>query len=226
MLGKTDNARFWDRAARKYTAGPIKDMPGYERTLDRVSHFISSSDTVLELGCGSGATALRLAPSVGRMVATDVSSGMIAIAREKAAARACQNVAFSVADVEHAPGPDGAFDAVLAFNLLHLIPDRPSALAHVCRLLKPGGLFISKTHCLTELNPLIRLAVPVLRFAGMAPSVSFFSAPELEAGITDAGFAIIERDRHGSGPKDPRLFIVARKVGLEPRRDGSPRSGA
>lgn len=211
MPGKTDTARFWDRAARKYVAGPVKDVPGYERTLDRVSHLISGSDSVLELGCGSGATALRLAPSVRRMVATDVSSEMIAIAREKATAQACENVAFSVADVERAPGPDGAFDAVLAFNLLHLIPDRPSALAHVHRLLKPDGLFVSKTHCLSELNLFIRLSVPVLRLAGIAPYVSFFSAPELEAGITDAGFAIMSRERHGSAPNDPRIFIVARK---------------
>jgi hypothetical protein len=46
---------------------------------------------------------------------------------------------------------------------------------------------------------------------GKAPFVSYFSAPELEAEIAGAGFTIIERERHGSGRKDARIFIVARK---------------
>jgi 2-polyprenyl-3-methyl-5-hydroxy-6-metoxy-1,4-benzoquinol methylase len=221
MLVDTEDARFWDRAARKYATDPIKDMRGYERTLDRISHWVNSSDTVLEIGCGTGTTALRLAPSVSRVIATDVSSEMIAIAREKATAQARQNVEFSVATVERAPGPEGAYDAVLAFNLLHLIADRPSALAHVHRLLKPGGLFVSKTPCLSEMNLLIRLAVPVMRLVGKAPYVSFFSATELEAEIADAGFAIIEQGRHGSKQKEPRIFIVARKSDLARRPHGA-----
>jgi hypothetical protein len=79
------------------------------------------------------------------------------------------------------------------------------------RQLKPGGLFISKTPCLSEMNPLIRLAVPVARLIGKAPFVSFFRASDLEAEITKAGFSIVESARHGSGAKDPRIFIVARK---------------
>ena len=87
MLGNTEDARFWDRAARKYATDPIKDMRGYEHTLDRISDLVNSSDTLLEIGCGTGTTALRLAPSVSRVIATDVSSEMIAIAREKATAQ-------------------------------------------------------------------------------------------------------------------------------------------
>jgi ubiquinone/menaquinone biosynthesis C-methylase UbiE len=220
MSGDTENARFWDRTARKYATDPIKDMRGYERTLDRVGHLLNGSDTVLEIGCGTGTTALKLAPSVSRMIGTDVSNEMIAIARERAAAQACHNAEFSVATAENAPGADGAYDAVLAFNLLHLAADRPAALAHIRRLLKPGGLFISKTPCLSEMNALIRLAVPVMRLVGKAPYVSFFSAAQLEAEIANAGFAISERARHGSERKDARIFLVARKTDAA-RRDGS-----
>jgi ubiquinone/menaquinone biosynthesis C-methylase UbiE len=221
MLGNTEHARFWDRAARKYATGPIKDMRGYERTLDRISQLVGNTDTVLEIGCGTGTTALRLAPSVSRIIATDVSGEMIAIARGKATSQACQNVEFSVAAVERAPGSGGAYDAVLAFNLLHLIANRPAALAHVRRLLKPGGLFISKTPCISEMNALIRVAVPLMRLVGKAPYVSSFSATELEAEIADAGFTIIERARHGSEPRDARIFIVARKSELARRANGA-----
>ena len=166
---------------------------------------------VLEIGCGTGTTALKLAPSVSRLIGSDVSNEMIAIAREKAVAQACLNAEFTVAAAEGVTGSEGTYDAVLAFNLLHLIADRPSTLAGIRRLLKPNGLLISKTPCLSEMNPLIRVAVPAMRFFGKAPFVSFFSASELEAEIAGAGFTLVERERHGSGRKDARIFIVARK---------------
>jgi ubiquinone/menaquinone biosynthesis C-methylase UbiE len=206
------DTRFWDRASRKYAAAPIQDMAGYERTLWRTRELLDRSANVIEIGCGTGTTALRLAPAVKRLTATDVSGEMIAIAREKAEAVGCRNVDFAVASGEGAPGSDAAYDAVLAFNTLHLIPDRSALLVHVRRLLRPGGLFISKTPCLSEMNPLIRFAVPVARLIGKAPSVSFFMASALEEEIAAGGFSIVERDRHGSGRKDPRIFIVARKL--------------
>lgn len=211
MTPATPDARFWDRIARKYSADPIKDVAGYERTLERTKELLSSAATVLEIGCGTGTTALKLAPSVTRVVATDVSSEMIAIARTKASAEACENVDFSVATADAAPGFDGAYEAVLAFNVLHLIGDRTKTLSRLHGSLKPGGLLISKTPCLSEMNPLLRLAVPVARLFGRAPTVSFFTAHELEAEIADAGFTIVERARHGSGRRDPRIFIVAEK---------------
>jgi ubiquinone/menaquinone biosynthesis C-methylase UbiE len=209
------NARFWDRIARKYAADPIKDMAGYDRTVDRTRDYLRDTDTVLEFGCGTGTTALKLAPHVSRIVATDLSGEMIAITREKAAVQACSNVEFAVATPERAPWSDGAFDAVLAFNLWHLVADRASAFAHAHRILKPGGVFVSKTTCLAEMNPLIRLALPVMQFVGKAPYVAVFSAAQLEREIEAAGFAIIERARHGSGRKDPRIFIVAQKRSSE-----------
>lgn len=216
MHNTAHDARFWDRVARKYAANPIKDVPGYERTLERSRQLLRGTDTVLELGCGTGTSALKLAPSVSRIVGRDVSSEMIAIAREKAASQGCNNAEFAVAPAEHGAGADSSFDAVLAFNLLHLIADRAATLRQVHRLLRPGGLLITKTPCLQEMSPLIRLAVPVMRRVGKAPFVSFFSAAGLESEIERAGFTIIERARHGSGRKDPRIFIVARKPDHSP----------
>lgn len=209
MESALDDAGFWNRVARKYARDPITDMPGYDRTIERTRELLAPTDHVLELGCGTGTTALRLAPSVASLVGTDISGEMIAIAREKA--KNCPKVRFAVAAAGAVPGEDGTFDAVLAFNLLHLVGDPAATLREAYRHLKPGGLLISKTPCLSEMNALIRLAVPAMRLVGLAPNVSFFDAAALERMIEGAGFAVAERARHGSGRKDFRVFLVARK---------------
>ncbi len=210
MRGRSDGKDFWDRIARKYASDPIKDLAGYRRTVESARQRLGPQDVVLEVGCGTGTTALALAPSVARIVATDISDEMIAVAREKAEAQGVGNASFSAVPLEKLPREERGFDAVLAFNILHLVGDRPAALRRLSSALKPGGLFISKTPCLTEMNPLLRIGVPVARLFGLAPPVAFFSAERLEQEMEEAGFAIVERARHGSGRKDPRIYLVAR----------------
>ena len=212
MPQANSDARFWDRIARKYAKDPIADLAGYERTLKETRRHLKASDSAFEFGCGTGTTALRLASSVGHLTATDISNEMIAIAREKAATEGVVNVSFEVATPDASTFPDAAFDVVLGFNVLHLVAARDAALRGVHRVLKPGGLFIYKTPCLAEMNPAIRLLVPLMQAFGRAPYVAFFSAEELERTIVDAGFEIIERARHGTKGKDTRPFIVARKI--------------
>lgn len=212
MSAQSNDPRFWDRAARKYAADPITDMAGYERTLAATRGYLKTTDQVYEFGCGTGTTALKLAPAAARITATDISAEMIAIAREKAAAEGCANAVFEVGTPEAAAWPDASFDVAMGFNILHLMEARAAAYRAVHRLLKPAGLFISKTPCLKDMNPVIRLVVPAMQLIGRAPYVAIFNAKELEREIAAAGFEITERARHGSGHKDARIFLVARKV--------------
>lgn len=210
----TRKARFWDRIARKYAADPIADMAGYELTLQRVQGLLTLEQNVLEIGCGTGSTALRLAPFTGRLLATDVSSGMIAIAREKLAAQPLPQLSFAVADADAPMARPGEYDAVLAFNLLHLVTDLDRALALATQALRPGGLLISKTACIAEMNPLIPwLAIPLMRAIGKAPHVRCFDAETLKAAMVRQGLEIDAVERHGTRGKDIRVFIVARKPG-------------
>ena len=211
----TRKARFWDRIARKYAADPIADMAGYEATLRRVQGLLTMEQNVLEIGCGTGSTALRLAPFTERLLATDVSSEMIAIAREKLAAQPVPQLSFAVADADVPMAHPGGYDAVLAFNLLHLVTDLDHALALAMRALRPGGLLISKTACISEMNPLIPyLALPLMRAMGKAPHVLCFDAGALQAAMVRQGLEIVAVERHGTkGKKDIRVFIVARKPG-------------
>jgi len=205
-------ARFWDRLARKYAADPIADMAGYEATLRRVQGLLTVEQQVLEIGCGTGSTALRLAPFTRKLLATDVSSEMIAIAREKLAAQPVPQLSFAVADADAPMAHPGQYDAVLAFNLLHLVTDLDHALALAIQALRPGGLLISKTACISEMNPLIPyLALPLMRAIGKAPKVLCFDAEALQAAMVRQGLELVAVERHGTQGKDIRVFIVARK---------------
>lgn len=211
----TDAARkalFWDRIAPSYAADPIADMAGYEATLRRVQAQLFSDQEVLEIGCGTGATALRLAPRTRRLLATDVSGGMIAIARERLAAQPTPQLEFAVADADAPVFGHAAWDVVLAFNVLHMVGDLDHALQLVRQALRPGGRLVCKTPCVAEMNPLVPwLALPLMRAIGKAPPVLCFTGQELEAAIVRQGLDIESVERHGTRGRDIRPFIVARR---------------
>ena len=210
-MSTASDARFWDRTSRKYAKSAVTDPAGYERTLSRTRELLQANDKVLELGCGTGTTALHLSRHVKSYLATDFSPAMIAIADEKRTAEAPPALAFRTATVDTLGPATGPFDAVLAFNYLHLVRDLPDALRHIHALLAPGGLFVSKTPCVGDMNPLIRLVVPAMRAIGLAPYAGVFSATALSGHVSAAGFAILATEDHASEANDHRPYIVARK---------------
>lgn len=205
-------AKFWDGIAEKYARTPIKDIPSYEQTLSRTAAHLNRSDRVLEIGCGTGSTALTLARNVAEIDATDISPGMLAVGKRKAAEQNITNVRFVEADA--AQPPRGDYDVVLGFNILHLVDDLDECLMQVHRVLKPGGLFVSKTFVTQENGAslkyrMIRLALPLMQLIGRAPFVRFLTGSDLDRAVERAGFDLVETD---SFPvRDARRFIVARK---------------
>jgi ubiquinone/menaquinone biosynthesis C-methylase UbiE len=208
------DVQFWDRIARKYAQDPVADPEGYARSVRRCQELLGPTARVLELGCGTGTTALQLAPQVAAYTGTDLSPEMITIAEEKRAAAGGSALRFVVGAATDPQAEDGRYDAVLAMNLLHLVPDLGATLAQVYARLAPGGLFISKTACLSDMNPLIRLVLPLMRWVGKAPAtVRCFTGGELEVIVRAAGFEVVAVERHASKGRDARPFIVARKPG-------------
>lgn len=207
------DAQFWDRLARKYAADTIADAAGYARSVARCQALLGADDRVLELGCGTGTTALQLAPHVAHITGADLSAEMITIAEEKRAAAGLSNAAFVAAASTDLRFQDGHYHAVLAMNLLHLVPDLGATLTVAHRLLRPGGLLITKTPCLSDMNPLIRLVLPLMRWVGKAPaSVRCFTDAELRSAVQAAGFTILAEERHASKGRDTRPFLVAQRA--------------
>jgi ubiquinone/menaquinone biosynthesis C-methylase UbiE len=206
-----DDSRFWDKTAKRYAASKIADQGGYERTLERTRNFLQPNHRVLELGCGTGSTALRLAGAVSSYVATDISGRMISIAEQKLGAEPIPNLTFRAAVAEDLESDDQRFDVVLAYNYLHLVRDPAATLRTISRLLKPQGMFISKTPCLGEMNVMIwRVLLPVMRTIGQAPHVAVFSAKELKRMVVGEQFAIVAHENHATKGSDTRPFIVAK----------------
>ncbi len=201
--------QFWDRVAHRYAARPIGDMQSYDQTMERTRARLAPADRVLELGCGTGTTALRLADAVNHLTATDLSAEMIQIARDKALAEGVTNVSFRHAALRDAAGGE-RFDAVLAFNLLHLLPDLSGDLAAIHEMVKPGGLFISKSACLSGRGLHLRLLLGALRLLGKAPHIRFLRADALEDTIRAAGFEIIETHRF-PGVAAARFIVAHRR---------------
>lgn len=209
----TATAKFWDGIAEKYAKSPIRDMESYEHTLQRTASYLKPTDQVLELGCGTGRTALRLADHVDTITASDVSPGMLAVGRRLAQEQKTQNVNFVQAEANQPP--DWTYDVVMTFNLLHLVQDLNATLARVHQVLKPGGLFISKTPCLAQGGlgfkfGLLKLLLPVMQLVGKAPYVNQFDIKTLESTVGNAGFEIIESGNFPVTP--PSRYLVARRV--------------
>ncbi|KAM3536942.1 hypothetical protein ARSEF1564_010134 [Beauveria bassiana] len=210
----SDDERFWDRAAEKYSTSKVGDQAGYERTLEKTRSFLKDSDSVLELGCGTGSTALVLAPCVRRYLATDLSPKMIDIAQRKMAMEpSLTGLEFCATTADALSSKASRYDAVLGFNYLHLVRDPSTTLQSIHTLLNDRGLFISKTPCLGEMNPLLRwVALPVMNTFGWAPYAGSFTAASLKSSIAAAGFEIVVDEIHGSKGNDKRPYIVARKL--------------
>lgn len=210
-------ADFWDRVAPKYAKSPIADMDAYSYTLGRTRSYLSPNDTVLEVGCGTGSTALLLADGVKHITASDLSASMIGIGAEKARDQGISNVAFVTAELFDGAVENGPYDAVLAFNVIHLLKDTRAAVRRIGGLLKPGGTFISKSVCKPEPGaglPLkfraLTLVLPLMQAIGKAPFVKFMEIRELEDIISSEGFKLIETGNYPASP--PSRYIVARKV--------------
>jgi ubiquinone/menaquinone biosynthesis C-methylase UbiE len=199
--------KFWDRIAQRYAKRPVGNEAAYQRKLAKTREYFRPDMEVLEIGCGTGSTAIAHAPYVRHIRATDISDKMIAIAQGKAAAAGVQNVSFEAIAVEDLDVARESVDAVLALSLLHLVEDKAAVLGRIHGMLRPGGIFVSNTVCLGDNMKWFRFVGPVGWWLGVFPLIRIFTRSELEESLVAAGFEI----EHAWQPDKAVVFIIARK---------------
>ena len=96
---------------------------------------------LLEVGCGPGFYASRLAQDYPdlRTTGVDLSESLIRRAQDRAAARQLSNCSFQHADAHALPYPSASVDAVIVSRLFLIVPDKEGIVREIFRVLKPGG---------------------------------------------------------------------------------------
>lgn len=208
----TADAAFWNKLAERYARKPVENPDAFDRKIAITRSRMTAEQTILDIGCGTGSLALRLAPSAAQVHGLDVSREMIRIANDKAHKQGARNVTFHTGpfDKTFTAFEDGSLDGICAYSLLHLMRDRDAALRRIARLLKPGGWFVSSTVCLGETWVPYTPLLTVMRWLRKAPLVLSISKQTLVAEMERAGF--VELSHPDVGAKATTAFIVARKA--------------
>lgn len=137
---------FWDRWARFYDLIERSNRAVNRAAAVRVAELVPAGARVLDCAAGTGEFSLAAAERAGTVLCTDQSLPMLEQARKKARKRGLANVSFARRDVTALSDPDGSFDAVIAANVLHLLPEPEQAVRELWRVTAPGGRLILPTY--------------------------------------------------------------------------------
>lgn len=148
----TDDARA--RVTRAYDAAADRyDDPANAfwarfgaRSIERIG--LRSGDRVLDVCCGSGASALPAARAVGptgSVIGVDLSDNLLGLARRKASAAGLNNLQFRHGDMTSLDLPEVPFDAVVCVFGIFFVPDMTVAVRELWRVVRPGGVLAITT---------------------------------------------------------------------------------
>lgn len=144
---------YWGKIAPRYD-GVIDIMIGAETRTKILARFGAETalGEVLEIGCGTGYHTDTLAAKSTRLVATDLSPGMLAVAQNRVRSA---NVTFQVADCRRLPFDSAAFDTAVLGLVLHFA-DPELTLREVLRVVRPGGTILIVNPALLSMGALAR----------------------------------------------------------------------
>jgi ubiquinone/menaquinone biosynthesis C-methylase UbiE len=139
------NARVLDqfgKQAESYAA--LVRRSGDNTSLDPVLAALQplSTDRMLDVGCGSGRFAIKMAPLVAHVTGVDLTDAMLDQARRAQAEAKIANVLWRQCDVTELPFDDATFDIVSSQAMLHHVASPSRVIAEMRRVCKPGGRII------------------------------------------------------------------------------------
>ena len=200
-----ENAAFWDKLATKYAQKPVADQKSYESKIAKTRAYLTPESKVLEVGCGTGSTAILHAPYAAHITATDISQKMLAIAAEKTKQKGINNITYQQCSAYSLNFKRESFDMVMAHSLLHLVDDPQGLLRNFYELITPGGVVVTNTVC--NIPSIFAWILPFLKKFNFVPYIKFLSSAEVIEMHKQAGFII----EHQWSPKASTMFIIAKK---------------
>ena len=138
---------YWERHAKNYQRSMALLGRPIPRMVELASDAVRGAGNVLEVAAGTGLVTVGIAATAKKVVATDYAAAMVETLAERVRAEGLKNVQCEQADLYALPYGASTFDAVVAANVLHLVPDVRGALASLRGVLKPGGRLILPTFC-------------------------------------------------------------------------------
>jgi SAM-dependent methyltransferase len=146
----TEQLRAWDGDEGAYWAAHAdhfeRSLASYQQPFFAAAGIVTG-DRVLDVGCGTGSATrdAARAASAGSALGVDLSSAMLEVARQRAAADGLTNVRFEQADAQIHPFEPGAFDVAIGQTSAMFFGDRVAALANIGKALRPGGRLVLLT---------------------------------------------------------------------------------
>ncbi|MFN7943410.1 MAG: class I SAM-dependent methyltransferase [Thermoanaerobaculia bacterium] len=150
-----EQAEFWSSVAEKYDR--VVDLQIGGSTRSKLRERLAREGPlgrVVEFGCGTGFYTEVLARKADVLLATDISPGMLEVAKRQVKAA---TVAFQTEDCQRTSFPDGAFDAAFIGLVIHFT-EPGSTVVEMRRILRPGGTLI-----IANLDPLALTGLDRLR---------------------------------------------------------------
>ena len=150
MTTKTNNltalrpAAAFDTAAQSFDAPELGFWNRHGRHAVALAQ-VSPGDSVLDVGCGTGASAIPAAKAVGAggsVIGVDLSTSMLDVARRKARAASISNVTFCHADMGATGFDDATFDVAISVFSIFFCKNMRMQLSELWRMLKPGGRLV------------------------------------------------------------------------------------
>jgi len=201
--------KFWDKFACNYDSF-IKNTVDktYKTILLNIDTELALNKTVLEIGTGTGIIPFSICSKVSSIIATDISTQMIQIAKQKQKESDIKNVDFLVQDSYNMSFADKSFDIVIASNLLHLLYEPEKPINEVKRVLKDNGIFIAPTFCVGE-NIKSKIITTVAGVFSGFNVVNKWSINDFKSMLTTNGLIIVKALRIDG--RFPLAYIVMRK---------------
>lgn len=138
---KARSRATFNAAAGHFDAAPMAFWDRFgSRTVDLAA--LRPGQRVLDVCCGTGASALPAAAAVGpsgEVIGVDLAEELLALARAKAAQRGYAHARFESGDMTALGFADGSFDAVICVFGVFFVPDMAAAVAELWRVVRPGG---------------------------------------------------------------------------------------